>query len=47
MGLSVGIFSGTMKSNDGLYLAAYCIIFVDDVTELIFTVKDAHCTKKA
>ena len=29
------------------HLAMYCIIFMDDVTELMFTVNGAHCTKSA
>ena len=29
------------------HLATYCIIFVDDVTELMFTVNDARCIKSA
>ena len=28
-----------------LHLATYCIIFVVDVTKLMFTVNDAHSTK--
>ena len=48
----VGIVLEPLNSNDGCFfltyhLATYCIIVVDDVTELMFTVNDARCTKSS
>ena len=46
-------FQEPQNSNDLFFshipfiLATYCIIFVDDVTELMFTVNDTRCTKSA
>ena len=40
-------FLGTTYSFSHIHLATYYIIFVDGVTELMFTGNDALCTKSA